>query len=113
MLHAVHTGKLTPAEKRVQWSSLLDELKQSNMTQKQFCEIKGLKLHMLTYYLKQHRKKDSTNNVQKFVPIEIKPEVNHAYYKLKISNIIELDVPSHLPPNQIAELISHIRMSLC
>lgn len=113
MLHAVHTGKLTPSEKRAQWASLLDELDQSNLTQQQFCELKGLKLHMLTYYLKQRRKKGVTKDEQKFVPVEIKPEVNHAYYKLKIANTIELDVPCHLPPNQIAQLISQIRMSLC
>jgi len=97
-------------ERRAKWRALVNQQKQSGLTQREFCKEQQLKLSTFAYYAsvfsnkKKNSEKISNNN---FIPVEIRNSSKHKAVKLKIifPNGMTCFLPEDLEINTIKKFI--------
>lgn len=97
-------------ERHEKWQVLVNQQKQSGLTQREFCKEQQLTLSTFAYYSsvfgnKNKKQKESTNN--NFIPIEIKKTSKGRSVKLKIifPNGVKCFLPEDLEINKIKKFI--------
>lgn len=95
-------------QRRDKWHRLVEEYLQSGMTQKAFCEQRGLSLPQLVYYHGQFKPGNTTTVNASFLPVKIAsrdkvaavPEI-----KLTLPNGFQCVFPTNTDVAQIKRLI--------
>jgi hypothetical protein len=102
--------KLEQAERRAKWQALVNQQKQSGLTQKEFCKEQQLTLSTFAYYSsifgnKNKKQEEIPNN--NFIPIAIKHSEKPKNVKLKIifPNGMKCLLPQDLEINTIKKFI--------
>lgn len=96
-------------QRRDKWRRLVDEYLQSGISQKAFCEQRGLSLPQLVYYHGKFKRENSPQAVTSgFVPVKIqRPEKSSEMSEIKLSlpNGFQCTFPSYIDTVQIKRLV--------
>lgn len=90
------------------WRRLVEEYLQSGMTQKAFCDQRGLSLPQLVYYYGQFKTGKTSSVSASFVPVKIACQDNAtatSEIKLSLPNGFQCSFPSHTDVTQIKRLV--------
>lgn len=95
-------------QRRDKWQRIIEEYLQSGISQKAFCEQRGLSLPQLVYYYGKFKPSKSTTANASFVPVKVavhdKAPVA-SEIKLSLPNGFQCSFPSHTEATQIKRLI--------
>ncbi len=95
-------------KRRDQWRKIIHEYLQSGMTQKAFCEQRGLSLPQLVYYNGQFKVGKISSENASFVPVKmtIQDKTKAASeIKLSLPNGFQCTFPSYTDTAQIKKLV--------
>ena len=93
---------------RDQWRKIIDEYLKSGMTQKAFCEQRGLSLPQLVYYHGQFKMRKAPAASASFVPVKVAVQdkaTAASEIKLSLPNGFQCSFPSHTDATQIKRLV--------
>jgi hypothetical protein len=96
------------SKRRDQWRKIIDEYLKSEMTQKAFCEQRGLSLPQLVYYHGQFKKNKAPAASASFVPVKVSvPDKTSVVSEIKLSlpNGFQCFFQSHTDAGQIKRLV--------
>lgn len=65
-----------------QMFSLIEQWKQSGLTQKAYCEQSGLSYHMFHYWYKRYRDKNTSEGATSFVKLQVQPSAIQPHVEL-------------------------------
>lgn len=100
-------NKLDQTARHAKWQALVNQQKQSGLTQREFCK-QQLKLSTFAYYSSVFgNKKKNQKEIPTFIPVEIKNSSKPKTVKLKIifPNGIQCFLPENLQVNNIKKFI--------
>jgi len=99
--------KFKPIEKQLPWPEHIEAQQCSGISQKQYCEMHGLKVHNFTYHLKQHRKRTARSAVATDDFIRVAAIAPPKSITIKLSNGISIEWPSN--PSHLIEVVKSLR----
>lgn len=95
-------------QRRDKWRVIIEEYLQSSLTQKAFCEQRGLSLPQLVYYHSQFRTTKTSTSDASFMPVKISNRDKMAVateIKLSLPNGFQCVFPTNTDATQIKQLI--------
>lgn len=110
--------------KRAQWRNHVSDWKQSGLSQKAFCESRGLKAHQLSYYRQSFARMDVDRTCQtapSFVPLRVSSETigtsisthPHPAFKLQLTSGCVLDIPTNYDVGALHQLFTLLGVIAC
>lgn len=104
----------TKINKREYWLNQINQWKESNFSQSEFCKQAGIKLSTFIYWRGLLLKPENINN-NKFVPVKVVKNINAnnsiASIKIKLSTGHEVYLPIEIGINEISKLIHSLGLS--
>lgn len=95
-------------QRRNKWHRIVEEYLQSGISQKAFCEQRGLSLPQLVYYYGKFKISNSPTASASFVPVKVALQDKASApseIKLSLPNGFQCCFPSHTDATQIKRLI--------
>lgn len=96
-------------QRHEKWRKIIEEYLQSGMTQKMFCEQRGLNLPQFVYYYSQHKiEKAAAPKAAAFLPVKVANQDKTAgicEIKLSLPNGFQCSFPSYTDPAQLKQLV--------
>ena len=106
--------EVTKKQKCQQWEAIIKDYGKSCLTQRAFCEERGIKYHNFSYHLSEYRRRQSKKSDVSFVPVKFSQEnTPQATLSLSFPNGYSLTFPHSLPAKQLGALLSEIRKIGC
>jgi hypothetical protein len=101
---------MSRAAKREQWTALVDEWRQSGLSQKAFCQQRQLNLHSLQYWRKILAQSESSETHSEkdngFIPLFLaEPAVTEV--RIALSNQFKLEVPLA----SLSSVLTHLKQA--
>ena len=94
---------------KTKWRTLIEEWKESNESQKAFCNRLGLNINTFTYMRGKFLKKDDKYRVAKFIPVAVKDAnmpIDLKEIILESANGIKLRIPTSINLETFKQLLT-------
>lgn len=98
------------------WRGVLEKWLASGMSQRRFCEERGISLSTFTYWRRRLREMSEGGSASAFIPVEIKPprrETGHSYYEVRLKNGARIRVPFDFESDSLLRLIGLLDGGRC
>lgn len=89
------------------WKSLIAEQENSGLSQKEFCNQRGIVLSQFVYYRCSSKNKDKNTQTTKpaLKPVKVVDNESHGDIRLSLPNEFQCSFPCSLDMNQIRRLV--------
>jgi len=122
-MHSIYHERLTSKQKRKRWQKIIDEYRESGLSQSHFAKAQGLKPEQLSYYyrqLKDNGLSTTLTTAATFIPIALKDTVPvpvASSFILQINNNLQLTIPNQFDANSLSRLLQvlegkHVNLTL-
>lgn len=98
------------------WCRVLKEWSTSGLSQRGFCENRGISLSSFCYWRRRLRAEAEEAPMSPFIPVEIRPPARSLHpspYEVRLENGIRIRVPSDFESDSLLRLIELLQGDRC
>jgi hypothetical protein len=98
------------------WRGLLERWSASGLSQRRFCEERGISLSTFTYWRRRLRGESEVESQVPFIPVEIKPPQGSrrpSHYEVRLESGARIRVPFDFESDSLLRLIDLLRDGRC
>jgi len=117
MMHKLHSDDLTVSQSKDLWTHVIAEYEQCDISQKQFCQERQIKLDTFYYkygaYKKRLRLQQVNNQPISFIPLIKKADKQQENFCITTSTGFKLNIPQTFDEAQLLRILNILSQVSC
>jgi len=114
-MHQIHTAALDKQNKREMWETIIAEYEQLEISQRRFCEERGIKMDLFCYHYGRYKQRIKSQSQEKmsFISAFSPSKMHGDELRLIVRQDFEVHIPRDFDAQHLIKVLQTLRQVSC